>query len=795
MKLKIQIKLLLYILLAVLAVFIVSTSYLNHRATVTNEAAVKKLIRENENNSSLKIRYTLNSDISALRALASTVSGTEILTENTRLEIYKSAANMFLQNNPDFENIKISWELGIIDAEWTKNFGRRVYSFERGDGSTIYSVQDFNKDGDDFSSNYYRAKINGKEQITGIVSEDPENPNIKPIYKSTISIPVLDAENNFYALVSGDLEVEVFNSLVKNSASYESFVSFLLTDNAQFAGTSITESEKIKTDLMKTVAGAFHEIRAKIDSAGFASFPITDSLGRKIMLCGTGVENAIFDDKWILVSAIPQEIINAQANSQTSATVFIILIGLVIIGIFILSLTTNIANFLWKAGEILNQLSVGNFQAVSKIEENQTEELNTIAQSLNNLKNGLDKAVIFAEEIGKGNLEANFVPISENDELGSSLLSMRESLKKANAEATERRELDRKQNWITEGTAKFGAILREYNNDMFEFSFNIISNLVKYIDANQGGLFVVNDDNKDDIFFELTAGYAYNIRKILKKKVQPGVGLIGRCILESESIYISNLPEDYINITSGLGEKSPQYLLIVPFKFNNEIYAVAEIASFNAIEPYKQQFVEEVGNSIASTIATVKINIRTNKLLQELKVQSEELSSQEEEMRQNMEVMKATQEDMTKKADEFAQTNEALNQVIMLTEFSPEGVMINVNTKAMGFYKKNKQELINNSEKPYTIVSSSENTEIDEFWLQLRLGRQKKISKTVKIAEENYNIIETYCPVQNYYGKIYKVICLTDTLGVNIIAEPPSSSPATEKQTNSNFDNIGGEFF
>ena len=154
---------------------------------------------------------------------------------------------------------------------------------------------------------------------------------------------------------------------------------------------------------------------------------------------------------------------------------------------------------------------------------------------------------------------------------------------------------------------------------MFDFSFNIISNLVKYVGANQGGLFVINDDNKDDIYFELTAGYAYNIRKILKKQVKPGVGLIGRCILENDSIYISNLPEDYINITSGLGEKSPQYLLIVPFKFNNEIYAVAEIASFNEIEPYKQQFVEEVGNSIASTIATVKINIRTNKLLQELK--------------------------------------------------------------------------------------------------------------------------------------------------------------------------------
>ena len=326
------------------------------------------------------------------------------------------------------------------------------------------------------------------------------------------------------------------------------------------------------------------------------------------MICAMGLENKVFDSKWFLVSVLNGETVFAQNNSQYTALIMIVIFGLMFLGVFIFLTTSEMANFLGKSGELLKQFSLGNFQIDSNMESSNTEELNVIANSINDLKSGLDKAVVFAEEIGKGNLEANFVPISENDELGSSLLSMRESLKKANVEATERRELDRKQNWITEGTAKFGAILREYNNDMFEFSFNIISNLVKYIGANQGGLFVVNDDNKDDIFFELTAGYAYNIRKILKKKVQPGVGLIGRCILESESIYISNLPEDYINITSGLGEKSPQYLLIVPFKFNNEIYAVAEIASFNAIEPYKQQFVEEVGNSIASTIATVKIN-------------------------------------------------------------------------------------------------------------------------------------------------------------------------------------------
>jgi len=782
MKIKLQIKLLLYILTVASVIYIASTGYLNYYATRANEKAITKIIRETETNTALKINNSLNKDLSALRALAASVSGTEIVTESQRIEIYKSAVYRFLENNSDFDNIKISWELGLIDPTWSNSFGRRVYAFERGDGSVRYSIADTNLHGDDFSSNYYRTKVNGKEQITGIVSEDPENPNIKPIYKSTILMPVFDNENNFCALVSGDLEVEIFNNMVKNSISYESNASFILTNNGQFAGTSISITGE-KNDLMKIVANQFYEVKADIDSTGFANIIVKDTLGQKILLCGTRIENQIFENKWILISTIPMENIQKQTNSQFSATIFIIIIGLFLLGLFIYTRTATVVNFLKKVGNTLEQLAIGNFQAVSQMEANNTEELNKIGTSLNNLKTGLDKAVLFAEEIGKGNLDAHFKPLSENDELGSSLISMRNSLKQASKEGEERQEQDRKANWITEGTAKFGDILREYNNDMADFSFNIISNLVKYVGANQGGLFVVNNDSKDHIFFELTAGYAYNIRKILKKKVEPGVGLIGRCILERESIYISNLPEDYINITSGLGEKSPQYLLIVPFKFNNEIYAVAEIASFNKIEDYKQQFVEEVGNSIASTIATVKINIRTNKLLQELKVQSEELSSQEEEMRQNMEAMRSSQEEMQKTTDEYTQTNEILNTLIILREYEPDGTLKNLNAKARDFFGKSVDAVVNNNQRLYDEIKSSLKTEEENFWLQLRLGRQQIVKKTIKIKDFVYNIVETYSPIQNYYGKIYKILVYTQL---------EHSLISTEEIINNE---EGGEFF
>lgn len=769
MKLKIQHKLVLYILFTALLVFLSAVLYLGFSTQTEVETALRRTVRESVSNSALKIQSSIDADISALRSLAATVSGTNNVEEKQRVAIYRSAMNIFLENNPVFNNVKISWELHYLDPEWQKSFGRRVYTFERGDGNIRHTVSQEDTDGDDFSSVYYKVKVNMKEMFTQITNDNPESSTITPIYKSTVYIPICDNEDNFCAFVSADIDVENFNNLVKKTVRYESFASVLLTDMGQIAGSFINPYED-QTNLIKTIYHSSYEIRSEVDSSGYCMYTERDSTGKEITICAVGVDNNVFDRKWTFVSAMPKYVDYSIQSSQLVIEVMIILLGLIAIGIVVWVLTSGVVSFLTKTSSILRQLSVGNFNAIPDIEASKLSELSNIAHSLNALKTGLGRAVTFAEEIGKGNLNATFEPMSEIDELGLSLLGMRDSLNNASQEDAKRKDMDSKQNWITIGTAKFGDILRQYNNDMEDFSFNIISNLVKYVGANQGGLFVINDDDKDNVYFELTAGYAYNIRKMLKKKVQPGVGLVGRCILEAESIYINNLPEEYINITSGLGEKSPNCLLIVPFKFNNDIYAVAEIASFNEIDQYKQQFVEEVGHSIASTIATVKINVRTNKLLKELKVQSNELASQEEEMRQNMEAMKASQEAMTQRNEEYEQTYEVLNQLISLVTYTPEGRIIDVNAKALELFQRPKNVFVEGGEDLYITVHETDRTGTDDFWLQMRHGRQKVVKKEVKIGDTHYNLVENYNPVSNYYGKIYKVVCMiTDVEVVTMI--------------------------
>ena len=123
---------------------------------------------------------------------------------------------------------------------------------------------------------------------------------------------------------------------------------------------------------------------------------------------------------------------------------------------------------------------------------------------------------------------------------------------------------------------------------------------------------------------------------------------------------MTKVPNNYISITSGLGDANPGAILLCPLKVNDAIYGVIELASFHKFPKHQIDFVEKVCESIAATVGSVKINLRTNQLLAQTKMQAEEMASQEEELRQNMEEMQATQEEMRRRETEL---NEALEKV------------------------------------------------------------------------------------------------------------------------------------
>lgn len=277
--------------------------------------------------------------------------------------------------------------------------------------------------------------------------------------------------------------------------------------------------------------------------------------------------------------------------------------------------------------------------------------------------------------------EYDFELEDKSDILGKTLLELKDYLAKNRNDERQRRKEDEQRTWIAEGLAKFSDILRKDNDNIEELSYNIISELVNYLGANQGGFYTLNDQNNNDLHFEMTACYAYERKKYSEKRIEWGEGMIGSAALEKQTVHMTDIPESYLDITSGLGKANPKSLLIVPLIVNEELHGILEVASFINFEKYQIEFTEKIAESIASTLSSVKINVRTAKLLKESREQAEALASQEEQMRQNMEELQATQEEAARQAEKFVSLTNSVNHTLIRAEYDTDGTLLYANTK------------------------------------------------------------------------------------------------------------------
>ncbi|HAN19344.1 MAG: hypothetical protein A2X13_01590 [Bacteroidetes bacterium GWC2_33_15] len=380
------------------------------------------------------------------------------------------------------------------------------------------------------------------------------------------------------------------------------------------------------------------------------------------------------------------------------------------------------------------------------------------------LKNEFDKTqkiFRFVEKIRLGNIDADYKVQDSDDVLGQSILDLRDNLKKNKIEEDNRRREDKQRNWIAEGLAMFGEILRKDTDNIQELSYNLISELVKYIKVNQGAFFIINDESLSDKHLEMTACYAYERRKFADKRVEWGEGILGACILEQETIYMTDVPKNYVNITSGLGQATPKFLLVVPLKINNEVYGVLEIGSFQQIEKYVIEFIEKVAESVASTISNVKINTRTAKLLKESQLQAETLASQEEQMRQNMEELQATQEEAARQSEKFITFTNAVNHTLIRAEYDSNGTLLYANTrflKKLGYERNSEVE----GQHISLFINEKDREWFDELWEGLAKGGKHFEGDMKHVTKQGRDLwtMSTYTCMRNDDGSVEKILFL-----------------------------------
>jgi methyl-accepting chemotaxis protein len=291
-------------------------------------------------------------------------------------------------------------------------------------------------------------------------------------------------------------------------------------------------------------------------------------------------------------------------------------------------------------------LEIGQGKILNTRFEKRDDEIGEITNAISGLMEGMNAKSKFAIQIGQGNYEEKFQLMSKDDIMGKALIEMRNNLQR-NAEE------ERKRIWATTGLAEIGLLLRQSGISSQELFIQIVRFVVKYVQCNQGAMFILKSDEREEEYLQLVACYAYERKKFLEAKIRIGQGIVGQCVLEKSTHYLTEIPKDYINITSGLGAAPPTALLVVPLKVNEKVCGAMELASFHKFERFEIDLIEKLAEQIAATITSVSINEKTRQLLEATQQQTAQMREQEEELHQNLEELNATQEEMSRKEKEY----------------------------------------------------------------------------------------------------------------------------------------------
>lgn len=769
---KIKHKIQIYILLTTIIIYASAIGYvsINSKRMAFNDA--KKISDNYAKGAAKQVEIYLENYLTTVKDLSNSFKVYKDIEEQNRRQVISQIMIKTLESNKDFLAIWSTWEPNSIDnldhlyasKKGSSVLGNFGYLFYKADGVIKFDESVESNAVSVYSGDYYQLPKTSKKEVI-----------INPYYYSytkdkdheqleiSIVVPII-VDNRFMGVVGADIQLSQFQDIINSVKPFENSIAFLMSNN----GTYVANPDKEFTG--KKAIDVFPEEIKKykvmdyVKDGKFLSYDIKGIDGSLYYVVYAPVPIGNTNAPWSIGIAVPISQVMSKATRNFRVSILVGIIGLLILSLVIYSISNSITKPIIKITGFLKNLSKGHIGAEMYSDITSGDEIEEMANALNKSIKGLIEKTDFAREIGEGNFETSIELLSNNDILGESLIDMRDKLKLAKEEEKIRQTEEEKRRWGNEGLALFGDILRQSHDNIVELCFDIMVNLINYLKANQGGLFLKNDEDKTDIYFELIATYAFDRRKYNTKKIELGEGLVGTCAIEKKTTYITDIPDNYIKITSGLGGSNPKSILIVPLKIEEDVLGVIEIASFNTFEKFEIEFVEKIAQNIASTLSSVKINERTSELLEKTQQQAEEMAAQEEEMRQNMEELQATQEEAARKSTEMESFINALNSTSYVAEYDLNGRITFVNESYLNLFGITRSEAIGKHHSDNIDFTEEQKNSYEQFWSDLKKGLVKKEKTKVCINEKNFYFMESYTPIYNEAGDIYKILKIANDI-------------------------------
>jgi putative methionine-R-sulfoxide reductase with GAF domain/HAMP domain-containing protein len=591
------------------------------------------------------------------------------------LKTIKKAMSYYdISKNIDSSNAILREKYHQLSVDFKKNTGRKLnMAFYSKNGTNLYRSWDEQFGDDLISNNNLIDSVILLKKAGKTIGQDDWGINISG------ATPVFDIDSSFIGVVETRFPIGEILSNINQVKGEE--IAILIKKNI------LRESNKLNLSLFSTVLkNNFYALKSSENFSlsylenikSSETFHAGDISGNFLYFsfpikCYKNTIGYLVYQVDITPYIVNRNKVNWIVFDAGVISLIIVVLILLIIGRIIITKPTK------KIIDAINNLSEG--QIIDEIKIKTADEVSKIGLSVNKLSEAYHRFILFAKSIGEGEFDVEFNSSGEKDEMGNALLEMRAKLVLAKEEEKTRIQEEENRAWANKGLYELGEILRQNVDNIEELSHNVLTYIINYTDSNQGGIFLADDSNSANPIFELTAAYAYDRKKHMTKSIPLGEGLVGTCAIEKETIYMDDIPDNYVNITSGLGKSNPRSILLVPLKVKDRIYGVLELASFNKYNDFKIKFLEDAADSIASSFSISKINMITSELLEHSQQQQEEMRAQEEEMRQNMEELQTTQEEVLRRENEMNGILKALNDSSLVIMLNTDLNIISINDK------------------------------------------------------------------------------------------------------------------
>ncbi len=635
---------------------------------------------------------------------------TELLYNNEPLRL----------NTKVIEGITYASNAFISVWQKTDNGFVRVISTEHDNANNSVSI--FLND----SSDLIEKIISGKKPILKVITEFDSK-----IIKS-IPIYINGSVRAFFQIIINESQASVYNKILPKKT--EDVIIFNETGKIIFK-TDFTENELLNNKDLENIKfkkSKYNKASIKNNILYYSYIPV-----RQVYI-GYIIPNDL------LIKGTKKDIIKI--------LMLIIITGLIISGLLLIFYKRNNN----KKNKIINKIeNILCDKKETEINKDEKKNLQSIVQDLNKYDEDIRN---YAVNLSENILNNKFNYLRNNNKTAIALSKIQEKILSV-AEHEQKRKIEEELRLkLNEGSAEITGLL-QHVTDLNELSFNIIKNTAEFLDIQQGGMFILDNTNPDQPVLEMIASYAYDKKRYTGKRIPVNEGLIGRAYFEKESIYMTELPDNYTLIESGFGGKEPKSLLIVPLIFNNEVQAVIELASIHEIEEYKIKFIEDIGENIASTISNLKHSIQTEELLTQTRLQSKEIEEQRKTLEEKINTHRRQNRKLDKEMLQLIEIIESIKAVTYMVEYDLKGTIMDVSRIMLNSLGAKKEDIIT---KHHSNFVSDENYKENykSFWTDISDNKTQILEEKIIFKDKEIKLSQSYVPIRNVRRKIYRILSI-----------------------------------